>query len=546
MGSRYLRILIASGLVLLPACGDDQELAGSDPFRGDGGTVAQCFGANDCQPGYFCNEFNFCSPFGEGSDAGLPDEVELQQEPPASGKYYVYIAIPDQDRVAKIDSRTLEVEAIQVGRYPVALRTIPGKDVAVVLEQLSSTATVIRSTKDGDRLITLDTALQLNQLALSPGGKYAVAYFDLARVEGRLDPKQNYQEITVLRLSPGEERSVDLSVGFKPSAVQFSADGKMAFVITEQGISAFDLTSIKRSRVVPPIPYARDPLTEPLASEVLVTSLGKLALIRQPGLSGIRVVDLQTREIKDLDLGGVPTDLDLTADGKLAVVVLRNNHQLGLIDIPGDIDDPHGIDLISTDAYFAGQVQLSADEKSAFLFTNATSQEVLLIANLDKRKIRALPLKKGVRAVIGAPDGSKALVLHNKAPGTPRMEDGFEVFVDRSQGYSILNLRTGFDKLYITATQPKLPEFAADSDSAYLLLDDAASGVGSVEAIDLQTFTVSSLALGSPPIALGLMESTATVFAAQSHPLGRITFIEIGNFATRTVTGYELNSHIIE
>jgi DNA-binding beta-propeller fold protein YncE len=375
-----------------------------------------------------------------------------------------------------------------------------------------------------------------------------VAFFDISRSQGKKPSNQSFQEITVLEIAPGKEKAVNLSVGFRPSDVVFSEDSKWAYVITEQGISMVELAKVVKPAIAPTIPLVTDAIAEGKLEEVLVTPDGKYALARRVGLNGIRVVDLTTKTITDLDLGGDATDIDLTKDGKLAVATLRDAGEVALIDIPADLADPTQIEKLSTGGYIAGQSELSVDGKRAFLFTNATNQEVLLIADLTSRKLSIHPLKKGVRSVLGSPDGQVALVLHNKLAGTPNQtEDDLETFINKSHGYSLLKVGTGYDKLILTSTDPGQAAFAPDSLSAYLLLNNLATNIRAVQAIDLQAFQVEDITLGSPPAALGVISATKTIYVAQSHPLGRVTFISMDkNHGTKTVTGFELNSHIIE
>jgi len=553
------RQLASSGLALsaflVTACGaasDSAPAAKSDA----GASTRQCYGANDCSPGQACNEYGFCVPMAK-ADAGaaaqdsgttpLPPEVETRSEPPASGKRYVYVAVPEQDMVAKIDSVSLQVRAVKVGADPGALRTIKGEDVAVVLNRLAASATVLRSRADGsDELVTLKTVAGLNQLALAPDGKHGIATFDVTLSGGALPAKQPLQEVTLLRLEAGKEQAINLPVGFRPSAVQFTADGSRGFVITEQGVSILDLAKITKPGILPSVPLLKDPLKEPKPTEVLVTPDGKLALLRQPGVKGIRAVELATKAIIDLPLAAEPTDLDLTPDGALAVAVLRDAGAVVLIDLPGDLTDPAQLDTLSTGSYTAGQAELTADGKHAFLFSNATTQEVLLTADLVSRALVVYPLKKGVRGVLPAPDGRTALILHNRVPGAPSGADGVEGLIDKSWAYSLLSLETTFVKLQLADADPGQVAFAPDSLSAYLLLSDTTKNVRAVDAIDLESFLIDTVTVGSPPVAVGVVPATQRVYVAQSHPLGRVTFLEQGTHATKTVTGFELNSYVIE
>jgi len=527
---------------------ENGKSAGSDAGAG----ASHCYGANDCPPGYYCNTFSYCSPLkgdagGSKGDAGLPPEVENEQDPPAAGKRYVYVAVPKQNMVVKIDSQTLQVRSIKVGHDPGALRTLKGQDVAVVLNRKSATASVLRSRTDGsDDIATLKTASHLNNLAVSPNGKYAVAFFDVSRSKGQMANKQTLQDVTLLKLEKGKESAVDLTAGFLPSKVQFSSDSSRAFVITEKSISIIDPAKATKPAILPTVPLLKDAVSEPKPAEVLVTPDGKLALLRQAGIKGIRAVDLTTKAITDLTLNAEATDLDLTKKGTMAIAVLRDAGEVALIDVPGDITGGGTVDTLSTGKYTAGQATVTDDGGTAYLFTNASTQEVLLIADLTNRKLKVHPLQKGVRAVYATLDSKTALVLHNKVKGTPSTQDGLETYIDKSYGYSMINMALGFSKLMLTDTDPGKVAFAPDSKTGYLTLSDAAWSIRSVEAMDLASFQVKSITLNSPPVALGVIATTKQVYVPQSHPLGRVTFVDMTTLATKTVPGFELNSEVIE
>ena len=543
-------------LALGTGCAMDAESAMAEDREGgkenqsDSG-VAHCYGANDCPPGYYCNTFKYCSPLkgdaGSTGDAGLPPEVENEEDPPAAGKRYVYVAVPKQNMVVKIDSQTLQVRSIKVGHDPGALRTLKGQDVAVVLNRKSATASVLRSRADGtDEITTVKTASHLNNLAVSPNGKFAVAYFDVSRSKGEMASKQTLQDVTLIKLEQGKESSLNLTAGFLPSKVQFASDSSLAFVITEKSISIIDPAKATKPSILPTVPLLKDAVSEPKPAEVLVTPDGKMALLRQAGIKGIRAVDLNTKTITDLALNGVATDLDLTKNGTVAIAVLRDASEVALIDVPADITDGGTVDTLSTGKYTAGQATLTDDGGTAYLFTNASSQEVLLIADLSTRKLKVHPLQKGVRAVFATPDSKTALVLHNKVKGTPSTLDGLETYIDKSFGYSLINMALGFSKLQLTDTDPGKVAFAPDSKTGYLTLSDGAKVIRSVEAMDLTSFQVKSITLNSPPVALGVIATTKQVYVPQSHPLGRVTFVDMTTLTTKTVTGFELNSQVIE
>lgn len=564
-------LTIATAAALLSACGDgggsyDGGYGGAPDFGSgrwsDLGAAAECQGANDCPPNDFCNSFHQCVPIppgdpgGGGDDGGvggppaLPPEQKLSTEAPASGKRFVYVAIASQDTVVKIDSLPggRAVRTIAVGHLPGQLHTMPGQDVALVLNRGSDSATLLRSHDDGsDDVSTFPTAPGLNALTVSPDGRYGIAFFDLDASGGVLAPKQTFQEVTLFAVAAaGKEQAINLSVGFKPSEIQYAPDGGSAYIVTEEGVSVLPLAQVPKPGIVPTVPLRKDPLAEPPPSRVLITPDSKYALALIPQMPGVRVVTLAGGTITDLAMSGEATDLAVTPSGKLALATLRDKQSVAFFDLPGALTDPKKIDEVSIGKYVAGQVLIAADGAHALLYTNAVDQKVLMVADLVSHAIKVLPLKKGIRGALLSPDGKAAVVLHNKVPGTPSQNDTLEQYLDKLEGYSLFDVATGYAKLQPTDAPPGDIAFAPDSKSAYLLLHDPTQAVRSVEALDLTSFLVTSVPLGSPPVAVGVVPTTRQVYVAQDHALGRMTFIDADTFTTRTLTGFALNGEIIE
>src|SRR5258706_11939617 len=98
-----------------------------------------------------------------------------------------------------------------------------------------------------------------------------------------------------------------------------------------------------------------------------------------------------------------------------------------------------------------------------------------------------MPLQKGVRQVALSPDGKTALVLHTRLPGDPAEAGSVEEYVDRSFGYSLVDMTTGFAKVALTPVDPGAFAFAPDGSTAYLGLDggDAENAVRRLQVMDL-------------------------------------------------------------
>lgn len=560
-----MRLLV--GTLLLAACGSGLEGDYAAPTSdASGGGTPQCFSSSECPVGFICSEFGTCvPPPPPPSDAGTtpdtpPPEVEYKLSEPISSRRYVWVAMTDQDRLAKIDGTNLEVVSVEVGDQPKILATLPESDTAVVLDSHNAAATVVRASTGSVASELYPTLPNLNRLAVAPGGKHAVAFFDLNKAiidAGGLDAVGevgSFQDVTVLAVQ--SQRSVDLTVGFRPREIEHDASGRYAFVVTDDGISVIDLPAMTAAgpTIVPPIPIMEDIFADTTGVEVDVVASGQYAVVRRPGVAELRVVSLlgpTAGQGTTIPLPAVPSDLDLAPDGSRVYAVFRApTPGLAIIDIPGDAFDPAGITFVDLANATSGSLELSKDGKRGMLFTNATLDERITVVELDQPSFphHTYPLQKSVLTAGFDPTGTKAVVLHTRAPGDPEQATTFDDYIDRKPGYSVLDIATGFAKLQITEVNPKLFTFATTAPRAYVTLDggDAEGAFVAVQQIELDSGVVRTIELGSPPDAIGVLPDSNKIFVSQRHNLGRVSFIDVETSQVRTLTGFDLNSQIID
>jgi DNA-binding beta-propeller fold protein YncE len=564
---RLASIGCALGLTLLGAgCGAQGDLGGGGDDDGasfvDAGGSNQCFSSNECPVGWTCNEFGQCEPPVAGTpDGGVapPPEVEREFGEPTSALRYLYVAMPDLDALAKIDGKTLEVRSVAVGERPELVAVIPGGDDVLVFDQVHDTVTIVRPTVDHDEKTVLPTLPQQNRVEIDPTGTFAVAWFDLSKAIadagglGNVGEIGSLQDVTVVALDRGNEVAAYLAVGFRVREVEFDAAGTRAYVITDDGVSIIDLAQAAAGtlHVAATIPVAADPFSSPDDMEVDITGDGAWAVSRELGRAELRVTALTGAPAAyTVPLPAEATDVDLAPDGTRAYAVLREASTLAIVDIPGDAQNPAAMDLVQLGSEVVGSAVIDHDAGRALLFTNAFDVERLIDVDLvdPTHPFAVRKLQKGVRTVAISPDGQTALVLHSKEPGDPLGTGTLEDFVDRSFGYSLVDLASGFAKLALTPVDPGAFAFAPDGQHAYLALDggDAPSAVARLQVLDLDTFVVHDLDLGSPPEGVGVLPTANVAFVSQRHALGRVTFVDFATRATHTLTGFELGSHIVD
>jgi YVTN family beta-propeller protein len=559
-----------TALGLGAACGSDDM--GSNDAAGIGGTFSGDGSGTGTGGGLNV-------PAADAGTVGeLPPETEVKVdfELPHAGEHFVYVANPESDTVAVINAETLAIETVEAGDEPTFLQTLAGTDRAIVLNVGSSDATIIRTDAAGSRASRVEVLPGSNAIAVAPDGKHAVAYYD-ATFRSAASRTGSFQDVTVITLADEGDSSVGMTVGFRPSDVFFSSDGARAFVVTEDGVSILNFTEIATSgpSIAATVPLAPTTLSKTL--DVSITPDGQYALARAQNETLLRLVDLNTRVQKTLDLAqfidsapdtgaagaagafsaggagsgestelGPITDVDLAPNGEFALAVLRSQSAVLRIPVPAAFDDAGSVAPMIIDAEIVGSVAISPDSTRALLYTTAlASYERLTVLNLTDQTRRSLDLRKAVIGVTVAPNGQTAFVVHRKREGDPN-QAGLDPdsVIDRSFGYSVIKLTDGFAKLQITDADVGPFTIVPDSSHLFVLFNGAT--LREVQRVNLESFLVDHIAIGGPPISLGAVPGTQKVFVGQEHPDGRITFIDwlTGNVAS--VTGFELNSRIRE
>ncbi|MDB4931540.1 MAG: hypothetical protein JWM10_4024 [Myxococcaceae bacterium] len=504
------------------------------------------------------------------ADVGLPPEVEEQRafETPQAGSRYVYVANPRRDTVAVIDSRTLAITSVEAGDGPTYLVTVPERDgtpidEALVINVNATTATLLRTTAAGTATVQLPIVAGANAVAVAPNGHYAVVYLDTSRPNQGV-PAGSFQEVAVLRLDPGMERGLLLSVGFRPVDVVFSDDGETGFVVTEDGVSILRFAALTGPALVPTVSFYDDTIVAPVdagvsdggmtlsrdarAQDVSVTRDGRYAIARFAASSSMRVVDLMRRSVQTIDLGTEITDLDVSPDGTFALAALRNQSRVLRIPIPAGFTDPTQRRPIDLPGEVVGSVTMSPDGARALVYSTAAMTERATLLDLAGTAApTVLRLRKSVRAVAFAPGGESALIVHGRSEGSPA-EPGIdlEAQIDRSFGYSLLNVAERFTRLQLTPAEVGPFALVPGGTHAFVLLRDDARRVALAQRITLASLTIQDIALGSPPASVGAVPATQRAFIGQDHPEGRITFVDWNTGSQQSITGFELNSRIVE
>jgi len=570
-GNYRLRGWLAALLLSAGGCGAADAAKSDFPSAGDSDSDA---GAGGGSGGGASSGGNGGGDSGDLDAGTLPPEEEesLSFERPQAGATSVYVPNPATDRVAIVNASTFAIQTVKVGRAPTYAATVPGKDIAIVLNVGTRDASLLRTQAGVTQVTALPVGHDANAIVVAPDGEHAVIYYDSR------DPNQgaqSFQDVTVVDLTPGKETARGVSVGFRPRAVSFSADGDTAFVVTEDGISVIDLNAADQGPIIARLVSLGDGFTDPLSVDVTITANGKYALARRAEDTVLRLVDLADGQITPLDLkvlqvpaadppasdGGADTgdslasgkleitDVDIAPDGTFALAVARSHRALIRVPIPLGFSTPSLLSVVRVPDQLIGSVSMANTGKLAIVYTTAAPVEGVTLVSLDTAlPVRGVRLRKSVRAVALSADGTRALVLHAKSDGSPQ-DFGIseEDRIDRSEGYSLLDTTTGFAKLQLTPARVKERDLLLTKDPArmFALLRDDRLGERSLQMADLGSFQVTSSRLVAPPSSIGLVPGEGRLFVGQELTGGMITFVDVETGAVeKAVTGFELTSRI--
>ncbi len=569
----------------IPGCSGDS----ADAFAGGDGGIPGASGGTGAGDG---GE----APDGAGTEGELPPP-EMEDEgnfrvPRASGRF-VYSASETTDSVAVIDSATLAIEVVGVGRGPTVVAPLSTEGSVAVLDQGSDDVALLRTDEDGETTVQIvPSSPGANNLAISPNGQLIYVYHDVDGPEQQ-GPGSD-QELTVIDTT--NDAVYEMTVGAHPRDVVFRADSSVAYMVTDDGVNVIPTADLPMIGLPDLLPVVDDPAIDPSTLEIHVAANQATALARIDGEALLYATDLTTGEQFDFALPGPPTDIDISADGTFAVATLPSLAGSGFVEISlpiGAGPDPVEHDV---DGEYVGLAHLSPDGETMLLYTTVdpfgssemgrapgyTHQDAAfggggstttgdpsgsssddgttsgddgppddsagVDPDVDPRQ-RVTIARRGsgdwleritlfvdqpVVSVGMAPDGDNAMLIHGMADAG-----------SAPWSYTLLDLTKEFPvkKLQMVEAEPSAVLFTPDGDQAVVLLRDDMTGVRRVDLVDLRSFIVDALGLGSPPEGAGYVEATEKIFVSQEHPTGRITFLDREG-TVETVTGYRLNDAV--
>jgi DNA-binding beta-propeller fold protein YncE len=430
------------------------------------------------------------------------------------------------------------VKLFNAGFGPKYLAAIPGSRGAIVINELSHDTTVFeldegQVTVAPDSLPVHDAA---NAWAMSPDGRFAIAWTRTEADEAS-DATAGSQTISVLDLH--RRTSKALTVGFHPTQVVVDSKSERAFVVSDNGVSVVTLGDAPEVSLL--VEVTEDPLLAPAARDVSILPDGSFAVVRIEGKSQIFVADLsQEHAITAYDLGAPVADVDLSSDGKLAIAAVPGIGQVVLVPMPPQ-GDAASFERVAITGELTSSIALSQDSELALLYQNGADNSHLSLLDLREgkgRALRTLDLKGPVVAAFAAPGAESAIVFQKPIAGSNKA----------GLFSSVPTLARRSAKIVGTDAVPSALAFDDAGRFALVTVGNEVSAIRGVYRVRLDTMQEDFLELASSPAtaATGIVEQAKRGFVAQTHPEGRITFIDLETAGAHTITGFELAARILQ
>jgi hypothetical protein len=491
---------------------------------------------------------------GGRDETGDPTVLVLSQ--PAVTRDFVVVANRDQGALTKIQSSgsLSKVTSVEIGGRPTEVFAVGDTNRIVAFGRGEGSFAVVDLGVAGeaDRVRRLPVLDNCNQITVSPDGLRAVLWYDnaAARAGEAMGP---LSEVALLDLSADGAAPVTIGVGVNVRQVSFAADGSRAVVVSDDGASVLDIADITSNRSIPPIPLSDDGVAGQLGADrdVFVTEAADFAVVRRAGIDGLGIVNLETGAVRTVATGELLTDIELLGPSRELALLSPSRGAVGFVGLEAaglgsgsGEGSGDGVDWVALPVGTAGFLVPSADGARVFATGGDVGDNLLASISVDTHAVASFNLRKNTRSILNSSNGRYLLVVHGHAAGRPVAGEPEEELVAKSSAVSVVDLEQGTAKLVLLPADPGAVALNRDESQVLFVVSDEPAGVRSARWIAFDSFAVQSVDFTRQPTDLGALPGSDWMFVTQSHPQGRISFLNLSTGAMREVTGFSLNAFI--
>jgi DNA-binding beta-propeller fold protein YncE len=558
----------------------DEEQSASTP---DGGTA----GVTTSRPD--------AGASGSSMDAGPAEEETEQEEKPEERKTdfvvaqasedFIFVPNPSNHVVTVIDPQSEPlsggVRYIPAGNRPTYVGVCSEDNVAIAIDEGAGRAAVIRvSRAAAPDPAVVEVGRGANAVAFSPRCFYALVYYDPEYV-GDADRSGGYQEVSVIDLEKGEERSVRVTVGLRPRQIVFEKEGKGAFFVTEEGVSTVTFADLFKgdsdSALAEGVDFGRE--LEAGEVEIGLSPYGRFVTGYERGSSKLYLLDTSTDTMSSLDMveilnslnqtpdAGAPAVIDdagveepeeseepetikeaaisqlaIASSGSFALAVIPDPGVVLMVKIPKGFENPSTIvPLLENEPNDSAAID--PNEMTALVYDRAGRGSYINVVDLEaeedeeENKSKRVRLAGPVDEVHYSPDGNTALIIHNSegAPWEPK-----------ATGYSALSVEKGVAGFHATSVRPGAFAFSAAARALFMILRDDALGTRQLLRVALGSLLVEPIDLERRPRGLGVIQGVERVLVDHEHVDGHVVLFDWTGAVTGSLVGFQIVDRIKE
>lgn len=423
--------------------------------------------------------------------------------------------------VAAPDGETLLV----FGSYPTC--EDPDPEILTVADCEEADAEVgeaheLALVRDGARVQAVSVPAWFNSVAFSTDGQTAVAYLDYdTATQITVDGVADLTQVLFIDIASGATTPVP--VGFAADRVLFNNDDTRAVVLSRSRVVVVELESGSYEQVVA-FPLSLDVDVQIQPNDIALTPDGTYALISVRGEPDLYVLDLEQESINIVSLAAVPADLlvDPTTDRTALVYASAS---------VADLMDHEVFEVEEVDLDEGCTDTLSMGDGQALLYNTESSAHDVYRLDLLTGEAVEYRLENPAMSLHLAPNGLYAVAITRpEAAGS----SGLEAWYDQSYGLDILGLEGEGSLPLVAQSMPVGLAFggADTAPQAMVLLD----GLTELLRVDLASGTASAVELVDAP--LGLWSFGEGFVVAHDATLGLLSFLDSEGELAASVGGF--------
>jgi len=439
-----------------------------------------------------------------------PSEEEAQLVDIGEGRVTRVTVAPDNNTLVTFVERTYCVEED-------AEEEVDPEDCETEVE------TEISVVESGSVRAALDIDGAFNAVEYTADGRFGIAYLDLSR-NVDLQGVTNLTSVVVLDLQTGETTPV--SVGFAADQVLFVEDNvngaSQAVVLSKNSVAVIDLLQ-EQPQVETVFPLTLDPDSSVVPVGVDLTPDGRHALISVQGSADLYALDLQSESINIVELSSNPSDMSVSRGQDRTVLVYDSLAAIEVLE--------H--DLFDVDRYDIDEPMNAVAEASDFAVVYSTlgNKDVyrldLVTGELVEYRLQNPPLELTI-----APGEDFAVALTRAEGGGGNDIDGL---YDNNPGLEIIDLNDDDTDPYILeGTGLGMAFSPTDTRLDTLVLQD---GIDYLFQLDLLTKDEVEIDLAEPPVAIGSLPQ-GPFYITHANPLGLVSFLDPATGEVTEVSGF--------